>query len=114
METAKTYLELLARRILVIRGVRVMIDADLAEIYGIEPNALSQAIKRNANRFPESFMFQLTAEENAEAVTNCDHLDQIRLSPALPYAFTGHGAIMMASILNSKVAVENCNLWHYL
>jgi hypothetical protein len=67
---------------------------------------LNQAIKRNARRFPADFMFQLTSEEKEEVVTNCDHLEALKFSPVLPYAFTEHGAIMAASVLNSSRAVE--------
>ncbi len=59
-------------RILMVRGRRVMLDADLAEVYGIPTKALNQAVKRNAERFPEDFAFRLTAQEKTELVTNCD------------------------------------------
>jgi hypothetical protein len=71
------------RRILVIRGQKVMIDADLAELYGVPTKALNQAVKRNVERFPADFMFQLSAAEKAEVVTNCDHLAKIKFSKAL-------------------------------
>ena len=67
---------------------------------------LNQAVKRNRARFPEDFMFRLTATEKAEVITNCDHLRPLRFSPSLPHAFTEHGAIMMASLLNTQVAVD--------
>ncbi len=67
---------------------------------------LNQAVKRNRDRFPKDFMFQLTPEEKLEVVTICDHLSKIKYSPVLPHAFTEHGAIMAASVLNSKRAVE--------
>lgn len=93
-------------RILRVRGIQVLVDADLAEIYGISTKALNQAVKRNAERFPEDFRFQLTATEREEVVTNCDHLTRLKFSPALPWAFTEHGSIMAASVLNSQRAVE--------
>lgn len=65
-------------RILLLRGQRVMLDADLAELYGVETRALNQAVKRNADRFPSDFMFQLTAMEKSEVVTNCDHLAKLK------------------------------------
>ena len=94
------------QRILLIRGEKVIIDADLAEAYGVTTKALNQAIRRNANRFPADFIFRLTKEEKQEVVTNCDHLDNLKFSPVNPRAFTEHGAIMAASVLNSPKAVE--------
>jgi hypothetical protein len=94
------------RSILVIRGQKVMLDADLAELYGVPTKALNQAVKRNADRFPADFMFQLTEEEKKQVVTICDHLKRLKYSPAPPFAFTEHGAVMLASVLNSPVAVQ--------
>ena len=82
----------MANRILLLRGQLVMLDADLAELYGVETRALNQAIKRNAERFPLDFMFQLTVMEKAEVITNCDHLAKLEYSPSRPYAFAEHGA----------------------
>lgn len=96
----------LAQRILLIRGQRVMMDADLAELYGVETKVFNQAIKRHATRFPVDFMFELTPDEKQEVVTNCDHLQRLKFSPYLPKVFTEHGTIMAASILNSPKAVE--------
>lgn len=93
-------------RILVIRGQRVMIDADLAELYGVPTKALNQAVKRNAARFPEDFMFRLSPEEKQEVVTNCDHLAKLKFSKVLPFAFTEHGAIQAANVLASPQAEE--------
>lgn len=93
-------------RIQVIRNLRVMIDADLAELYGVPTKALNQAVKRNAGRFPPDFMFQLDAGEKAEVVTNCDHLAKLKYSKALPYAFTEYGAVALANVLASAQAVE--------
>lgn len=92
--------------ILLIRGQRVMLDADLANLYGVPTKRLNEQVKRNANRFPADFMFQLTAEEKAEVVAKCDHLHRLKFSPSLPHAFTEHGAIMLASVLNSPRAVR--------
>jgi hypothetical protein len=94
------------RCILSIRGKRVMLDADLAVLYGVSTRVLNQAVKRNRERFPEDFMFRLTEAEKAEVITNCDHLRSLRFSPSLPHAFTEHGAIMLASLLNTRIAVE--------
>ena len=83
-----------------------MIDADLAEIYGVPTKALNQAVRRNLDRFPADFMFRLTPAEKQQVVTNCDHLTRLRYSPTLPAAFTEHGALMVASVLNTPRAVE--------
>lgn len=94
------------RAILLVRGEKVILDADLGELYGVDTKALNQAVKRNIERFPEDFMFRLTKTEKSEVVTNCDHLDRLKFSPALPYAFTEHGATMAATVLNSPRAVR--------
>jgi hypothetical protein len=99
-------LEHVERSILLIRGEKVMLDADLAVIYGVPTKALNQAVKRNIDRFPDDFMFQLTRHEKEEVVTNCDHLKRLKFSPTLPHAFTEHGAIMLATVLNSPIAVR--------
>ena len=104
--TKTASIESVASRIITLRNQRVIMDADLACLYGVETRTLNQAVKRNIERFPEDFMFQLTKEEKAEVITNCDHLAQLRFSSYLPHAFTEHGAIMAANILNSARAVE--------
>jgi len=80
--------------------------ADLAAVYGTTTKALNQAVKRNRGRFPSDFLFQLTRREKAEVVTNCDHLRKLKYSASLPFAFTEHGAVMLASVLNSSTAVQ--------
>jgi hypothetical protein len=95
----------LAQRILTIRGQRVMIDADLAELYGVSTRALNQAVKRNAARFPEDFMFRLTRAEKDKLVAGDGHLARLKFSPVLPFAFTEHGAIQAANVLNTSQAV---------
>jgi hypothetical protein len=67
---------------------------------------LNQAVKGNRDRFPTDFMFRLTKDEKTEVVTNCDHLQKLKFSPVLPHAFTEHGAVMLASVLNSKKAIQ--------
>jgi hypothetical protein len=94
------------QRILLIRGVKVIVDADMAEVYGVPTRRLNEQVRRNKDRFPDDFMFQLTVEEKAEVVANCDHLEKLKFSKALPLVFTEHGAIMAASVLNSPKAVE--------
>ncbi|HOS43175.1 MAG TPA: ORF6N domain-containing protein [Armatimonadota bacterium] len=92
--------------ILTIRGQRVILDRDLARLYGISTMRLNEQVKRNRERFPEDFMFQLTEAEKAEVIAICDNLSRLKFSPSLPYAFTEHGAVMAASILNTPTAVE--------
>jgi hypothetical protein len=92
--------------ILTLRGQKVLVDADLATLYGVPTKRLNEQVKRNTDRFPEDFLFQLTAEEKAEVVANCDHLTRLKFSKTLPYAFTEHGAIMAATVLNSPEAVK--------
>ena len=104
--TASTPVRPLEARIILVRGERVMIDADLAAVYGVPTKALNQAVKRNPRRFPADFAFRLSAAEKSEVVTNCDHLARLRFASARPYAFTEHGAIMAANVLNSRRAVE--------
>ncbi len=103
--------------ILLVRGQRVMLDADLAGLYGTTTKALNQAVKRNLDRFPADFMFQLTAEE-AEAMWSQPAAANLRSQTVtssfashggrryLPYAFTEHGAIMAASVLNTPRAID--------
>ncbi len=98
--------ERIERAILFIRGQKVMLDTDLAALYGVTTKRLNEQVKRNRDRFPDDFMFQLTQEEKEKVVANCDHLKKLKFSPSLPYAFTEHGAVMLASILNSAVAIE--------
>lgn len=98
--------EAIASRIIVMRGERVLLDADLAVLYDVTTKALNQAIKRNSGRFPEDFVFRLTPEEKTEVVTNCDHLVRLKFSPTLPHAFTEHGALMAANVLNSVRAIQ--------
>lgn len=92
--------------ILVLRGKRVMVDADLAAFYGVPTKVFNQAVKRNIDRFPEEFMFRLNEKEKNYVVTNCDHLHKLKFSQYLPYAFTEHGAVMAANVLNSPVAIQ--------
>ena len=93
-------------RILVIRGQQVMLDRDLAELYGVETKVLNQAVKRNIERFPEDFMFALNKSEKDEVVTICDHLQVLKFSPTLPFAFTEQGVAMLSTVLKSPKAVE--------
>ena len=94
------------KRIFVIREKRVMLDSDLAELYEVEVKQLNQAVKRNMKRFPDDFMFKLTKEEFTEVVTNCDHLQNLKYRPTLPFAFTEQGVAMLAAVLNSQKAID--------
>ena len=98
--------EAIASRILIIRGKRVILDADLSALYGVSTKALNQAVRRNPRRFPEDFVFQLNEKEKKEVVTNCDHLASLKFSYQLPYAFTEQGIAMLSSVLNSDRAID--------
>ncbi len=98
--------ETVQKKIHFMRGKKVMLDADLAELYGVPTKALNQAVKRNILRFPAEFMFRLSKAEMTEVVTNCDHLQPLRFSPQLPYAFTQEGVAMLSGVLNSPRAIQ--------
>jgi hypothetical protein len=96
--------------ILIVREQKVILDRDLAQLFSVTTKALNQAVKRNAGRFPNDFMFVLTREEKEELVTNCDRFESLKHSSVLPYAFTEHGALMAANVLNSPRAIE-ASIW---
>lgn len=98
--------ENIQNRIFTFRGMQVMIDRDLAEMYEVATKVLNQAVKRNIERFPEEFMLQLTDEEKNELVTNCDRFKTLKHSSSNPYAFTEQGVAMLSSVLTSKIAVK--------
>jgi hypothetical protein len=89
-----------------IRGYKVMIDTDLAALYETETKVLKQQVKRNVDRFPKDFMFQLTKEEKTQLVTNCDRLSNLKHSSVLPMVFTEQGVAMLSSVLRSKKAIK--------
>ena len=97
---------LIQKRIYVICDKRVMLDSDLAYLYEVEVKQLNQAVKRNMKRFPDDFMFQLSKDEFTEVVTICDHLQNLRFRPTLPYAFTEQGVAMLAAVLKSPKAID--------
>ncbi len=99
-------IEYLEQRILLIRGQKVMLDIDLAQIYGVTAKRLREQVRRNLKRFPDDFMFQLNKNEMLEVAANCGDLSSMKYSPSLPYVFSEHGAIMLASVLNSKIAIQ--------
>jgi hypothetical protein len=88
------------------RGKKLMIDADLALLYDVTTKALKQQVKRNIERFPEDFMFELTLIEKEELVTNCDRLSNLKHSSINPMAFTEQGVAMLSSVLHSKKAIQ--------
>jgi hypothetical protein len=98
--------EIIMNKIILMRGQKVMIDRDLAELYGVTTKRLNEQVKRNLKRFPEDFMFRLTSEEKEEIILNFKHLNGLKYSSGLPYAFTEHGAVMLASVLNSDKAID--------
>jgi len=93
-------------RIFNFQNVQVMIDRDLAELYQVETKVLNQAVKRNINRFPVSFRFQLNKEEKYQLVTNCDRFENLKHSSNNPFVFTEQGVAMLSAVLRSNVAVK--------
>lgn len=94
------------RRILLLRSQRVMLDFELAELYGVETRALKQAVKRNAGRFPADFMFELTDEEIESLVSQSVIPGRGKLGGSMPFAFTEQGVAMLSSVLRSQRAVQ--------
>ena len=92
--------------IVMVRGEQVLIDQDIARLYGVTTKRLNQQAKRNIERFPESFRFELTKEEVGEVVANCDHLQSLKFRPTLPYAYTEQGIGQLSSVVHSKIAIE--------
>ena len=93
-------------KIFTIRGMQVMVDRDLAELYGVEPKRLGEQVKRNIERFPSEFRFQLSEEEKNELVANCDHLKSLKHSSSLPHVFTEQGVSMLSAVLRSDTAIK--------
>ncbi len=93
-------------RILFLRGRRVIIDSDLAALYGVPTYRLNEQVKRNLERFPAEFMFTLDFREKSEVIAKCEHLKNLRFSATLPFVFTEYGALMAASILKSSRAIQ--------
>ena len=94
------------RLILTIRGKQVLIDRDLAAIYGVETKRLNEQVRRNIARFPERYRFQLTRKELMEVVANCDRLKTLKFSTTEPFVFTEFGVSMLPSVLNSQKAID--------
>ena len=95
----------IARLIMNIRGKQVMVDRDLAILYGVETKRLNEQVRRNVERFPERFRFQLTKEETDKLVANCDRLNTLKHSTVMPYVFTEQGISMLSTVLHSKIAI---------
>ncbi len=98
--------ELIMIKIYLVRGKKVMIDSDLAELFDVPTKRLNEQVKRNIKRFQPNFMFQLSEEEKEQVVAKCDHLQKLKFSPHLPYVFTEHGTVMLANIINSERAIQ--------
>jgi hypothetical protein len=93
-------------RIYTIRGEQVMLDRDLAELYGVETKRLNEQVKRNSERFPADFMFQLNDKEKKDLVAKCDRLNSMKHSTVNPNVFTEQGVYMLSSVLKSKKAID--------
>lgn len=93
-------------RIFTIRGFQVMLDRDLSELYQVPTKRLNEQVKRNIERFPEQFRFQLTQDEKSELVANCDRFENLKYSTSLPNAFTEQGVAMLSAVLRSETAVQ--------
>ena len=97
---------IIENKIHLIRGQKVMLDRDLAELFGVETRALKQQVKRNMDRFPLHFMFELSENEADFLVSQNVIPSKKQLGGALPYVFTEHGVLMLANVLKSKSAIE--------
>ena len=92
--------------IITVRGEQVLIDQDVARLYGVTTKRLNQQANRNSARFPSNFRFELTKEERDEVVANCDHLQSLKFRPTLPFAFTEQGIGQLSSVVHSQKAIE--------
>ena len=110
MKKSKTSLTLIEERVLgkiyIIRNQKVMLDSDLAKLYGVETKRLKEQVNRNRDRFPSPFMFELTKEEYEILRSQNATLKRGAHSKYLPYAFTEHGILMLANIIKSKIAIR--------
>lgn len=98
--------EIVATKILLVRGKKVMLDRDLAQLYGVTTKRLNEQVKRNLKRFPDDFMFHLSLGERDKVVAICDHLKVLKFSYQMPYAFTEQGVAMLSTVLNSERAIQ--------
>ena len=93
-------------RIITLRGVQVILDRDLAELYGVKTFRLNEQVKRNIKRFPDRYRFQLTDDETNELIANCDRFETLKHRSSCPYAFTEHGVVMLSAVLHSEEAIS--------
>jgi hypothetical protein len=105
-ETAIVPIEVIENRIYLIRGQKVMIDRDLAELFNVKTKNMNTQVKRNIERFPEEFIFRLTEQEKDELAANCSRFNTLKHSTSLPIAFTEHGIAMLATVLKSEKAAK--------
>ena len=106
VDVANMNIQTVQQRIFIVRGRQIMLDRDLAQMYGVTTSRLNEQVKRNIVRFPEHFRFQLTDIERDEVIANCDHLADLKFSPSLPYAFTEQGVAMLSAVLRSETAIK--------
>ncbi len=100
-------IDYIQNRIFNIRNQSVMIDRDLAEMYGVSTKVLNQAVKRNVDRVPDMFRFSSFDSEKLELVTNCDRFKNLKYSSVNPYAFTEQGVAMLSAVLKSETAYKD-------
>jgi phage regulator Rha-like protein len=93
-------------RIITLRGQQVLLDSDVADLYGVQTKVVNQAVRNNLEKFPEGYIFELDETEKSEVVKNFDHLQKLKFSPQFPKAFTEKGLYMLATILKSPKAVQ--------
>lgn len=105
-ELIKIDKEDIKRMIYTVRGIQIMLDFDLAKLYEVKTKRLNEQVRRNMERFPESFMFKLTRSERDELVAKCDHLKPLKFSSAMPFAFTEQGVAMLSAVLKSYTAIK--------
>ena len=98
--------QVIENRIYTMRGVQVMVDRDLAELYRVETKRLNEAVKRNIERFPDKFRFQLTDDEKLKLVADCDRFKLLKHSSSNPFVFTEQGIAMISAVLRSETAIE--------
>ena len=93
-------------RIITLRDQQVLLDSDVADLYGVQTKVVNQAVRNNLEKFPEGYIFELDETEKSEVVKNFDHLQKLKFSPQFPKAFTEKGLYMLATILKSPKAVQ--------
>jgi len=99
-------IEIVESKIITVREQQVILDCDVAELYGVRTKEINQAVRNNPEKFPEGYVFQLNNDEKEELVKIFDHLQRVKFSPQLPNAFTEKGLYMLATILKSPLAVQ--------